>query len=159
MSFRATLFALHTLPPLPVLNLTLHAGLASLKLSTCFVDPDSPSAQHNPDCPVCDLDGLGALARSREVPFAHHVNSIMVCKISGKIMEGDGMEPLALPNGRVYSREVRHPMINLLYVSLTVSMNSQQALELMASKNGGRVTCPRTGDSYDFIEARKVFIS
>ena len=94
-----------------MLNLTLHAGLASLKLPTCFADNDSASAQHNPDCPICDQEGLGLLAKTREVPFAHHVNSIVVCKITGKIMEGDGLEPMALPNGRVYSREVRKAIL------------------------------------------------
>ena len=134
-SFRSTLFVLHSLPPLPMLNLVLHAGLASLKLPVCLADE---AGAHNVDCPVCDPAGLGALAAQPEVPFAHHVNSVLVCSITGKLMEGEGREPLALPNGRVYSRE---------------------ALEAMALENGGEVVCPRTGDRYDFLDTRKVFIS
>ena len=118
-----------------MLNLVLHAGLASLKLPVCLTDD---SGAHNVDCPVCDPAGLGALAARPEVPFAHHVNSVLVCSVTGKLMEGEGREPLALPNGRVYSRE---------------------ALETMALENGGAVVCTRTGDRFDFAEARKVFIS
>jgi hypothetical protein len=47
--------------------------------------------------------GLGKLAT--EVPFSHHANSTIVCRISGKIMDEDNM-PMAFPNGYVYSREV-----------------------------------------------------
>ena len=34
-----------------------------------------------------------------------------------------------------------------------------QALEEMAAKNDGIVTCPRTGESCKFTDLRKVFIS
>jgi len=78
---------------------------------------------------------LGKLAE--EVPFSHHVNSTIVCRLSGKIMDEDNM-PMAFPNGNVYSRE---------------------ALEEMAAKNGGWVTCPRTGTVCEFSALRKVFIS
>ena len=57
----------------------------------------------NRDCPVCD-PWLGKLAE--EVPFSHHVNSTIVCRLSGKIMDEDNA-PMAFPNGYVYSREVR----------------------------------------------------
>ena len=57
----------------------------------------------NRDCPVCD-SWLGKLAE--EVPFSHHVNSTIVCRLSGKIMDEDNA-PMAFPNGYVYSREVR----------------------------------------------------
>lgn len=57
----------------------------------------------NRDCPVCD-SWLGKLAE--EVPFSHHVNSTIVCRLSGTIMDEDNA-PMAFPNGYVYSREVR----------------------------------------------------
>jgi hypothetical protein len=57
----------------------------------------------NRDCPVCD-PWLRKLAE--EVPFSHHVNSTIVCRLSGKIMDEDNA-PMAFPNGYVYSREVR----------------------------------------------------
>ena len=37
--------------------------------------------------------------------------------------------------------------------------DSGQALEDMAARNGGIVTCPRTRKSVPFIELKKVFIS
>jgi hypothetical protein len=106
--FRATVFNLHSLLPLPPLSLSLYTGLASLKTQACY--SDSPH-EHNDDCPLCDKQGLGALARGKPVdggvPWSHHVNSNIVCKITGRVMEGeDG--PMVLPNGRVYSRSVRY---------------------------------------------------
>jgi len=46
--------------------------------------------------------------------------------------------PMAFPNGNVYSRK---------------------ALEEMGARNGGLVTCPRTGTVCEFSALRKVFIS
>ncbi|RDB29732.1 Macrophage erythroblast attacher [Hypsizygus marmoreus] len=137
-SFRAAIYTLNMLPTEPLLHLALYAGLASLKLPVCY-DP----ATKNVDCPVCDGDatsgsqGLGLGKLAEEVPFSHHANSTIVCRISGKIMDEDNM-PMAFPNGNVYSRK---------------------ALEEMAAKNGGLVTCPRTGTVCDYSALRKVFIS
>ncbi|KAG9128542.1 GID complex subunit containing RING finger motif [Ceratobasidium sp. 392] len=129
-TFRNAVYALYNLPTTSLLALGLSAGLASLKLPACY-DP----AQRNVDCPVCDTDGLGILAK--EVPRSHHVNSVIVCRITGKIMDGDN-PPLCLPNGQVYS---------------------QKALKDQASRNNGQVTCPKTGDVFEFGQARKMFIS
>jgi macrophage erythroblast attacher len=60
--------------------------------------------ERNANCPVCDADGLGQLAK--EVPWSHHTNSTLVCRISGRVMD-ENDPPLCLPNGRVYSRTVR----------------------------------------------------
>jgi macrophage erythroblast attacher len=106
-SFRLTAYSLNTLPTEPLLHLALYAGLAALKLPTCF-DPSTK----NVDCPVCDSDakdssahrGLGKLAE--DVPQSHHANSTIVCRVTGKVMDEDNM-PMVLPNGQVYSREVR----------------------------------------------------
>ena|ERR1700722_12181438 len=96
-SFRMGIYSLNSLPAEPLLHLALYAGLASLRLPSCY-----DSATRNVDCPVCDIE-LGKLAK--EVPFSHHLNSTIVCRLSGKIMDGDNM-PMAFPNGYVYSREV-----------------------------------------------------
>lgn len=40
-----------------------------------------------------------------EVPMSHHVNSTIVCRISGRVMDSEN-EPLAFPNGYVYSSKV-----------------------------------------------------
>ncbi|VDC00119.1 unnamed protein product [Peniophora sp. CBMAI 1063] len=126
---RLTLFNLNSLPSEPLLHLALYAGLSSLKLRTCY-----DHASKNVDCPVCD-PSLGNLAE--EVPFSHHVNSTIVCRISGKIMNEDN-PPMAFPGGYVYSRE---------------------ALVEMAARNDGQVICPRSGERCDFSSLKKVFVS
>lgn len=128
-AFRLAVYSLNTLPTEPLFYYALSAGLASLKLPACY-DP----ASKNADCPVCD-PALGQLAK--EVPFSHHVNSTIVCHITGKVMDEDNA-PMAFPNGYVYSRE---------------------ALEDMAAKNDGIVTCPRTNHSCEFSALRRVYIS
>ncbi|KAI0696838.1 CTLH/CRA C-terminal to lish motif domain-containing protein [Cytidiella melzeri] len=129
-SFRVAIYNLSTFPTEPLLHLAMYAGLASLKLPSCY---DHETA--NVDCPICDPH-LGELAK--EVPFSHHANSTIVCRITGRIMDEDN-SPMAFPvSGSVYSRE---------------------ALEDMAAKNDGIVTCPRTKESCQFGELRKVYIS
>ena len=62
-----------------------------------------PDAQvGNIDCPTCNED-MRVLAK--EVPMSHHVNSTIVCRISGEVMDSQN-EPLAFPNGYVYSSKV-----------------------------------------------------
>lgn len=91
--------------------------------------------QRNPDCPTCDPAGLGELAK--ECPWSHHVNSIIVCGLTGKVVnDGDGLA--VLPNGRVYSRH---------------------GLEQLAYKDEGQIRCPRTGQVFGIDEIRRVFIS
>ena len=131
-SFRLSVYNLNTLPTEPLLNLALYGGLAALKLPICY---DQSSHASNADCPICDTHGLGLLAK--EVPWSHHVNSTIVCPISGKIMDEDN-PPMVFPNGYVYSRET---------------------MEDMARENGGTVTCPRTNFSCAFSALKKVFIS
>ncbi|KAF9787953.1 CTLH/CRA C-terminal to lish motif domain-containing protein [Thelephora terrestris] len=128
-AFRLAVYSLNSLPTEPLLNLALYAGLASLKLPSCY-----DASCKNIDCPVCDAD-LGVLAQ--EVPSSHHVISTIVCQISGKIMN-ENNPPMAFPNGYVYSRE---------------------ALEEMAAQHGGIVTCPRSHKSCTLQELRKVFVS
>lgn len=182
-SFRQAIFTLNTLPSEPLLHLALYAGLAALKLPACY-----ERSTKNDDCPVCDA-ALGRLAN--EVPASHHVNSTIVCSITGKIMDADNM-PMALPNGYVYSKEVcprfsgsrrvrvahvvgrvPSPEPRLWWfcclhsssrrghvrVILTLTITITQALEDMATKNDGVVTCPRTGLTCSFSDLRKVFIS
>ncbi|CDO77084.1 hypothetical protein BN946_scf184473.g28 [Trametes cinnabarina] len=129
-SFRLAIYHLSTLPTEPLLHLAMYAGLASLKLPACY-----NHETRNVDCPVCNSD-LGVLAK--EVPFSHHVNSTIVCRSTGKIMDADNM-PMAMPNGQVYSKEV---------------------FDHMAAKNGGWVFDPRNpADRCRYTELRKVFIS
>ncbi|KAI0656955.1 CTLH/CRA C-terminal to lish motif domain-containing protein [Cubamyces menziesii] len=129
-SFRLAIYHLSTLPTEPLLHLAMYAGLASLKLPACYTHET-----RNVDCPICNPD-LGELAK--EVPFSHHVNSTIVCRLTGKIMDADNM-PMAMPNGQVYSKE---------------------AWDDMAAKNDGWVFDPRNPvERCRYKELRKVFIS
>lgn len=127
-SFRLAVYTLNNLSTEPLLNLALYAGLAALKLPSCY------DASGNVDCPTCDPN-IKVLAK--EVPYSHHANSTIVCRLSGKIMDEDNM-PMAFPNGYVYSRE---------------------ALEEMAARNEGKVTCPRSKQTCDVGVLKKVFVS
>ncbi|BGP14549.1 hypothetical protein JCM10213_001898 [Rhodosporidiobolus nylandii] len=209
--FRQTFLSLHSLPALPLLHISLQAGLASLKTPICCpvppgaataqpsayplnkplrttITPDgeivlsSPAASSpiptpsstpapafgasrnsastpavsappgihtlegapSPHCPLCS-SSLGKLGP--EVPYSHHVNSTIVCGITGKVVEGDGGEGgqlVALVSrvggeGRVYSKE---------------------GLALRASQHPeGKLVDPVTGEVFEWAELKKVFIS
>ncbi|CAG8643547.1 14418_t:CDS:2, partial [Acaulospora morrowiae] len=105
--FRSDFYALNSLPSQSLLNVTLQAGLSALKTPMCYQQENK-----NINCPVCSSDTLGILAQ--DLPMSHHVNSTIVCRISGKIMN-ENNPPMALPNGYVYSYDVR-----LLYYLPTI---------------------------------------
>ncbi|KAJ1907456.1 GID complex subunit containing RING finger motif [Tieghemiomyces parasiticus] len=128
--FREDNFALHSLTEPSPLLLTLQTGLSALKSTHCYHDED-----RNINCPVCQKDTLGRLARA--LPYSHQVNSNLVCRVTGQLMNEDN-PPMKLPNGRVYSL---------------------QALQQMALENNGEVRCPVTGQTFDFTDAKKLFIS
>ncbi|KAG1138310.1 hypothetical protein G6F38_010658 [Rhizopus arrhizus] len=94
--FRSDYYALCSLTPHPMMSITLQAGLSALKTPQCYEHENK-----NVNCPVCDSDTLGKLAE--KLPLSHHVNSTLVCRISGKIMNEDN-PPMLLPNRRVYSQ-------------------------------------------------------
>ncbi|CEG70497.1 hypothetical protein RMATCC62417_06384 [Rhizopus microsporus] len=128
--FRSDNYALCSLTSHPLMSITLQAGLSALKTQQCYEHENQ-----NVNCPICDNSTLGKLAE--KLPLSHHVNSTIVCRISGKIMN-ENNPPMLLPNGRVYSFN---------------------ALKEMADKNDNKVICPRTGDVFKFKELKKVFIS
>lgn len=119
------------LPERPQLASLLLAGLSTLKTHQCG---KNKTGMFNVDCPVCSLPLSKITSR---LPYSHHETSILVCPISGTIMDADNA-PLALPNGHVYS---------------------QKALEKMAELHGGYVICPRTNEKFRFVEVRKCYIS
>lgn len=133
-TFRRAFLALYQLAPLPVLNLSMWAGLAALKLPACLAhDP----ASRNPDCPTCDSSLLGALARAPEVPAGHHANSIIVCRLTGRVLAGEDAA-YALPNGMVYSAD---------------------ACLILSNRGGGRIHCPKTLEVYEWRDLKKVYIT
>ncbi|KAI5481661.1 negative regulation of gluconeogenesis [Pseudohyphozyma bogoriensis] len=155
--FRSTFLALHSLPSLPLLHFSLQAGIASLKTPICCPLPTTDiimSSSSTPtgrtegrpskECPVCSSP-LKNLAP--EVPYSHHVNSLIVCGISGKVVEGgggDGGQLVALVSkksgeGRIYSKaaleaqQVQHPQNKLID--------------------------PETKEQFQWDQVKKVFIS
>ncbi|KAG9160832.1 hypothetical protein Leryth_008652 [Lithospermum erythrorhizon] len=71
------------------------------------------------------------------LPFSKQHHSKLVCYITKELMDTEN-PPLVLPNGHVYSTK---------------------ALEEMAAKNEGKITCPRTGLACNFSDLVKAYIS
>lgn len=67
------------------------------------------------DCPTCGKH-LSKLAA--QVPMSHHVNSTIVCRISGEVMDSQN-EPLAFHNGQVYSSNVSTHILCVSYGVVT----------------------------------------
>lgn len=110
--FRADFYALCSLTSHPLLSITLQAGLSALKTPQCYEHENQ-----NVNCPICDNQTLGSLAE--KLPLSHHVNSTIVCRISGKIMNEDN-PPMLLPNGTVYSFNVSAILPASAYKRLTL---------------------------------------
>ncbi|XP_065919491.1 E3 ubiquitin-protein transferase MAEA-like isoform X2 [Dysidea avara] len=121
-------YSLHQLNGQSMLSVTLQAGLSSLKTPHC-----GKSDQVDLRCPVC-TEPLGELARP--LPYSHCAQSHLICTLSGKVMD-DNNPPMALPNGYVYG---------------------ENALRVLATENNGSVICPKTNETFQFSEAKKVFI-
>jgi macrophage erythroblast attacher len=126
--FRKEYLDLHCVAEKPQLISNIQAGLSALKTPICGLNGDL-----NINCPVC-VPPYTELANG--LPFSHHENSAIVCRITGEVMN-ENNPPLVLPNGHVYS---------------------EKALRSMAHSSHGVVTCLRTGQSFDISEAKKVFI-
>ncbi|KAF8725964.1 hypothetical protein HU200_020541 [Digitaria exilis] len=89
-------------------------------------------------CPKEDplsLEGFRKLAEP--LPFSKQHHSKLVCYITKDLMDTEN-PPRVLPNGYVYS---------------------EKALQEMAKKNDGKITCPRTGEVCEFSECVRAFIS
>ena len=127
-------FQLFNLTKQPMLSLTIQAGLTALKTNCC-----SEQESQNVNCPVCS-DSFGAIAK--QLPNSHHVNSSLVCRLSGKLMD-ESNPPLVLPNGYCYSQNVYW---------------FNQALKQMQEQLG-KIVCPRTGGVFQLSETRKAYIS
>jgi macrophage erythroblast attacher len=127
--FKQENYRLNCLSTEPLLTVHLQAGISSLKTPQCFREETK-----NVNCPVCN-ELISKLAK--DLPYAHHVHTRLVCRLSGELMNEDN-PPMMLPNGQVYSKK---------------------ALEEMALKNNGKITCPETGLQYDFSELRRVYIT
>ncbi|XP_073003345.1 protein MAEA homolog [Typha latifolia] len=90
------------------------------------------------NCPKEDpLSQEGFRKLAAPLPFSKQHHSKLVCYITKELMDTEN-PPLVLPNGYVYSTK---------------------ALEEMASKNEGKITCPRTGYICNFSDLVKAYIS
>lgn len=128
LAFKQDNYRLHGLTRESTIEIMLKAGLASLKTRKCGTEAD-----RKPNCPTC-VEPYLSLAQS--LPRGRHENSILVCSISGEIMD-ENNPPMALPNGNVYS---------------------MKALTKMAAENGGAIVDPRNQDKARMEELRKCFI-
>ncbi|KAH7639063.1 macrophage erythroblast attacher-like protein [Dermatophagoides farinae] len=127
--FRQENFKLYQLTNASIFSITLQAGLSSLKTPQCY----RKDGNRNNECPVCS-EGLNKLASS--LPCAHCSQSRLVCFITGEPMN-ENNQPLMLPNGYVYG---------------------EKSLRKMADENDGKVTCPRTNESFNFKAIEKVYV-
>lgn len=63
--------------------------------------------------------------------------------------------PMMLPNGQVYGEQVSQNN-NLFHLCLSLCLS--QALLRMSECNGGVVTCPRTSETFQYDDIKKVFV-
>lgn len=92
-------------PPLMTKRQSIHEILNDEFSSEDLIEVENPRVEPDVghiDCPTCGKH-LSTLAE--QVPMSHHVNSTIVCRISGEVMDSQN-EPLAFPNGNVYSSKV-----------------------------------------------------
>nr|CAB3464033.1 unnamed protein product [Digitaria exilis] len=100
--------------------------------------PKHHESDNSWSCPKEDplsLEGFRKLAEP--LPFSKQHHSKLVCYITKDLMDTEN-PPRVLPNGYVYS---------------------EKALQEMAKKNDGKITCPRTGEVCEFSECVRAFIS
>lgn len=89
--FRNAFLSYHGLPSIPLLSLSLWAGLAGLKLPSC-------SKAENVDCPTCTV------FKDFEVPSGLHTTSTIVCRVTGRVLAGEDAL-YAMPDGTVWAAE------------------------------------------------------
>ena len=128
VAFKQDNYRLHGLSRESTIEILLKAGLASVKTRKCGTE-----SNRKLNCPTC-VEPYLSLAQS--LPRARHEHSILVCSISGEIMD-ENNPPMALPNGNVYSRK---------------------ALVKIAESNEGTIIDPKTNDRALMDELRKCFI-
>ncbi len=127
----------------PILELVIQCGLTALKTTACYDKSDEKGGgagglQHTKtlgmDCPVCTHNGS---VLSGNLPYCHHAQSALICRISGEMMDGAN-PPLALPNGQVYG---------------------SSALTRIASESvDGKIVCPVTQEAFFLSDARPLYI-
>ncbi len=128
---------------IPVLEFVMQCGLTALKTPTCYekwgeggggAGGTQRKSSLGVDCPVCTDNGR---VLGEALPYCHHTQSTLICRICGEIMDGTN-PPLALPNGQVYG---------------------SRALNSIASKStDGKVVCPVTRETFHISDARPLYL-
>ncbi|KAI6203759.1 hypothetical protein M3Y94_00593600 [Aphelenchoides besseyi] len=94
----------------------------------------TPMCRHDPNsrCVVCrELFDL-----AEGLPFSHSPNSRLICAETGDQLDEEN-RPLMLSNGRVYG---------------------ERAIRMMAEKQTGVIICPRTNETCQMKEIRKLYV-
>ena len=126
--YRRELYRLASLPPESLLTVHLQAGLTALNNPAAYREGAS---REDP----LHLPSFRKLAAG--LPHAKHAHSTLVCAVTREIMT-DANPPMVLPNGHVYSRA--------------------GVERLAAAHGGGRLACPKTGETFAVDELRRAFI-
>ena len=126
--FRSEIFSLYGLSQQSPLISHIQAGLSSIKTFSCLASHPSVSNE----CPVCSHP-FNAI--SMNLPFSHHENSRIVCRITGCLVD-DNNPPAILPNGHVYSFK-----------------------GLKQIEKNGVVTCPMTGEVFEIERIKKCYFT
>ncbi|KAG1680519.1 Macrophage erythroblast attacher [Nymphon striatum] len=168
--FREDNFKLYQLSAHSIFTVVLQAGLSALKTPQCSKSGNGK----NTDCPVCN-PALNDIAST--LPFAHCAQSHLVCNISGQTLN-EYNHPLMLPNGYVYGEKSdnetidsyesddvdlsEHEDVEESYCALswsdTAHTQGVKSLNQIVDKNTGKITCPRTSQTYDLREAEKIYV-
>lgn len=126
--FQSVFFQVYCMKSESPIEILFQTGLMSLKTPFCY----HTKQKHNLMCPVC-CDEIGKLAQP--LPASQHPVSSLLCRITGEIMDHLN-QPLALPNGQVYSEKA--------------------VLEQVRAN--GKFVCPITNKEYKLEECKKVYI-
>ncbi|VDO66994.1 unnamed protein product [Haemonchus placei] len=92
--FREEVFTLYQLPRQSTFAICLQCGLSAYKTPHC-----SPGGVER--CPTCQPC---AFALAEGLPYAHTVNSRLICSYSGEALNEEN-HPMMMPDGRVYGEK------------------------------------------------------
>ncbi|KAK6727995.1 hypothetical protein RB195_005572 [Necator americanus] len=106
--FREEVFALYQLPRQSAFAMCLQCGLSAYKTPHC-----SPGGVER--CPTCQPC---AYALAEGLPYAHTVNSRLICSYSGEALNEEN-HPMMMPDGRVYGEKaIRELQFSIIFNSL-----------------------------------------
>lgn len=122
--FRKEIFTLYQLPRQSAFAMCLQCGLSAYKTPQC-----APGGVEK--CPTCQPC---AFALAEGLPYAHTVNSRLICSFSGEALNEEN-HPMMMPDGRVYGEKaIRELQVDNL------------------------VRCPRTGNMIPIDHVLKLYV-